>query len=162
MVPMQPPEGGPAPFSSQRKQELHEAAEIHGEEQERWRQFNSAYYDADRRYMQFLVPPGKRVLELGCGRGELLAALKPAYGVGVDFSSAQIAAAKALHPDLQFVLGDAEDATTLASLQGPFDFIIIADTIGMFEDIDSTLNRYASAHVDPDHHRLLLAFVSQF
>jgi SAM-dependent methyltransferase len=139
MVSIQPGEGRSAPFSSQRKRELHQAAEIHGEDQERWRQFNSAYYDADRRYMQFLVPPGKRVLELGCGRGELLAALRPAYGVGVDFSSAQIAAAKALHPDLHFVLGDAEDSNTLASLQGPFDFIIIADTIGMFEDIDDTL-----------------------
>jgi SAM-dependent methyltransferase len=139
MDPVQPREGGAAPFSSQRKRELHRDAEINGEQQEHWRKFNSAYYDADRRYMQFLIPPGKRVLELGCGRGELLAALKPAYGVGVDFSAAQIATATALHPELNFVLGDAEDPETLASLQGPFDFIIIADTIGMFEDIDDTL-----------------------
>ena len=136
---VQPRDGDAAPFSTERKRQLQRDAEINGEQQERWRKFNSSYYDADRRYMQFLIPPGKRVLELGCGRGELLAALKPAYGVGVDFSRAQIAAANALHPDLHFVLGDAEDARTLASLEGPFDFIIIADTIGMFEDIDDTL-----------------------
>jgi SAM-dependent methyltransferase len=126
-------------LKSPRKQRLHQAVELHGEEQEQWRKFNSAYYDEDRRYMQFLVPPGKRVLELGCGRGELLAVLKPAYGVGVDFSNAQIAKAKALHPNLHFVLGDAEDPQTLAALDGAFDYIILADTIGMLEDIDGTL-----------------------
>ena len=29
--------------------------------------------------------------------------------------------------------------TTLAAIEGPFDYIVIADTIGMFEDIDGTL-----------------------
>ena len=48
--------------------------------------------------MQFLIPPGKRVLELGCGRGELLAALQPSYGVGVDFSAKTIARAKSCIP----------------------------------------------------------------
>src|ERR1700732_3930432 len=35
---------------------------------------------------QFLIPPGQRVLEMGCGDGDLLASLKPSEGVGVDFS----------------------------------------------------------------------------
>jgi ubiquinone/menaquinone biosynthesis C-methylase UbiE len=59
--------------------------------------------------MQFLIPPGKRVLELGCGRGDLLAALKPSYGVGVDFSARTLANANGLDPGLYFVLGDVED-----------------------------------------------------
>ena len=33
-----------------------------------------------------LVPKGKRVLEIGCAQGDLLAALEPVVGVGVDFS----------------------------------------------------------------------------
>ena len=37
------------------------------------------------------------------------------------------------------MLGDAEDPATLAAIEGPFDYIVIADTIGMFEDIDGTL-----------------------
>ena len=39
---------------------------------------------------RFLVPPGQRVLELGCGSGDLLAALRPACGVGVDFSAEMV------------------------------------------------------------------------
>src|ERR1700720_1395149 len=89
--------------------------------------------------MQFLIPPGKRVLELGCGRGDLLAALKPSYGVGIDFGAAAIAKANTRHPELCFVLGDAEDPQTFDGIEGPFDYIVIADTIGMFEDIDGTL-----------------------
>ena len=32
------------------------------------------------------VPPGMRILELGCGEGDLLANLEPAYGYGIDLS----------------------------------------------------------------------------
>ena len=88
--------------------------------------------------MRFLIPPGKRVLELGCGRGDALAALAPSYGVGVDFSPKAVAEAQRRYPQLQFVLGDVEDQATLAAIEGPFDYIVIADTIGMFEDIDET------------------------
>src|SRR5258708_5192614 len=103
-----------------------------GDELDRPGKFNAAYREDDRKFMRFLIPPGKRVLELGCGRGELLAALKPSYGVGVDFSATANARAKELHPDLHFVMGDAEDPATLADIEGPFDYIVIADTIGMF------------------------------
>jgi ubiquinone/menaquinone biosynthesis C-methylase UbiE len=106
---------------------------------DRWRKFNAAYHADDRKFMRFLIPPGKRVLELGCGRGDLLAALEPSYGVGVDFGAETVAKANALHPKLHFVLGDVEDPVTLAGIEGPFDYIVIADTIGMFEDIDGTL-----------------------
>jgi ubiquinone/menaquinone biosynthesis C-methylase UbiE len=101
--------------------------------------FNIAYRADDLKFMRFLIPPGKRVLELGCGRGDLLAALDPSYGVGVDFSARIIAKASGRHPGLHFIVGDAEDPDTLASIEGPFDYIVIADTLGMFEDIDETL-----------------------
>lgn len=127
------------PFYDRRKRELLEHAESQIEGQERWRQLNSSYYEEDRKFMRFLIPPGKRVLELGCGVGNLLAAVEPAYGVGVDFSPSSIEKAKALHPELHFVLGDVEDPLTMESVEGPFDYIVIADTIGMFENIDDTL-----------------------
>ena len=126
-------------LSSKRKRDLCDHYELFGDELDLWREFNAAYHEDDRKFMQFLIPPGKRVLELGCGRGDLLAALKPSYGLGIDFGAKTIAKADARHPDLYFVLGDAEDPATLAAIEGSFDYIIIADTIAMFEDIDGTL-----------------------
>ena len=60
---------------SQRKRDLLDHFETNGDELDRWREFNAAYHEDDRKFMRFLIPPGKRVLELGCGRGDLLAAL---------------------------------------------------------------------------------------
>jgi SAM-dependent methyltransferase len=122
-----------------RKREFLKYAESSPNDGDRLSKFNAAYREDDRKFMRFLIPPGKRVLELGCGQGELLAALKPSYGVGIDFSVNTIAKAKELHPGLHFVLGDVENPATLAGIEDPFDYIVIADTIGMFEDIDGTL-----------------------
>src|SRR5476649_1243180 len=105
------------PPDNARKRELLEHVETSLEEQDSWREFNAAYHDDDRKFMRFLVPPGKRVLELGCGSGHMLAALEPSFGVGVDFSPKTIANAKTLYPRLNFVLGDVEDAATLASIE---------------------------------------------
>jgi len=125
---------------SPRKYQLKEQFEASLDELERWRKVNAAYHEDDQKFMRFLIPPGKRVLELGCGTGDLLAALEPSYGVGIDFGARTVARARERHQDLNFVLGDVEDPTTLSMIEGPFDYIIIADTIGMFEDIDGTLD----------------------
>ena len=128
-----------AQLGNLRKKEFLKYAEARLNEQDRRGKFNAAYREDDLKFMRFLIPPGKRVLELGCGRGDLLAALRPSYGVGVDFAAKIIGKAKELYPDLRFVVGDAEDPETLAGIEGTFDYVVIADTIGMFEDIDGTL-----------------------
>ena len=143
---------------SQRKRDLRDHFENNGDELEEWRKFNAAYHQDDLKFMRFLIPPGKRVLELGCGRGNLLASLEPSYGVGVDFGARTIAKANELHPNLCFVLGDVEDPATLASLEGPFDYIVIADTIGMFEDIDATLRLVH--HLCAPSTRIIIAYYS--
>ena len=83
---------------SQRKRDLLDHYEANGDELDRWRKFNAAYHEDDQKFMRFLIPPGKRVLELGCGRGDLLAALKPSYGVGIDFGAETIAKARPVIP----------------------------------------------------------------
>ena len=55
---------------------------------------------------KFFVPPGKRVLEIGCAQGDLLAALEPSSGVGLDFSGEMIEAAKRKYPALRFLRAD--------------------------------------------------------
>jgi ubiquinone/menaquinone biosynthesis C-methylase UbiE len=121
MVPKQSDVPASLRLASQRKRDLLDHFETNRDELERWRKFNVAYHEDDAKFMRFLIPPGKRVLELGCGRGDLLAALQPSRGVGVDFGALTIARARELHPDLEFVLGDAEDPATLHAIEGPFD-----------------------------------------
>ena len=67
-----------------------------------WRRRNSGYHRAVASLARFYVPPGSRVLEVGSGTGDLLAALQPRRGVGVDISSEMVRLASAKHRDLEF------------------------------------------------------------
>src|SRR5262249_28608229 len=92
------------------------------------------FHPGDLLYLKFLIPEGARVLEIGCGTGDLLAALRPSFGVGVDFSEAMIAQARKAYPDLTFLVADAEDAAFIQRLPGPFDVIVVVDTLGALDD----------------------------
>jgi SAM-dependent methyltransferase len=92
------------------------------------------FHSEDEAYLRFLIPPGARVLDIGCGIGDTLAALQPSHGVGVDFSPAMIDVARTIHPDLMFHVGDAEDPTTIAAIGETFDYILVHDTIGSLDD----------------------------
>jgi len=66
----------------------------------RWRERNRYYHRDLSRYMQYLCGAGLRVLELGSGTGELLDALKPSYGVGIDISHGMVEHAQHKYPHL--------------------------------------------------------------
>lgn len=85
----------------------------------------------------FLVAPGQRVLEIGCGIGDLLASTKPSRGVGIDFSSTMVEAGRQRHPDLEFVVADAHDF----DLDEEFDVIILSDLINDLWDVQATLEQ---------------------
>ena len=59
-------------------------------ERQNWKNRNAYYYENQIKYIRFLIPEGLSILELGCGSGELLNALKPERGVGIDISSEMI------------------------------------------------------------------------
>jgi SAM-dependent methyltransferase len=128
-------------------------------ERQRWIAKNRAFYRDDRNYMRFLIPKGVRVLDLGCGTGDLLAELEPSCGVGVDVSPAMIEQATRLHPQLSFTVGDVEDPAVIARIEGPFDYIVLSDTIGMLDDIETAL-RQLQPLCGPDT-RLVIAYYSQ-
>ena len=114
-----------SPPASPRKIAIKKQADEIAARRDAWIQRNSFFYEEDYRYMRFLVPPGLRVLELGCGTGRLLSELRPSRGVGVDFSARMIEVARQRHPDLEFHEGDVEDADFIAGLRGPFDVIVM-------------------------------------
>ena len=59
--------------------------------------------------------------------------------MGVDLSAEMVRVARETHPEFEFHVGDVEDAGMLATLRGPFDAIVISDTIGYFDDCEATL-----------------------
>lgn len=89
------------------------------------------YHDRLAAIVSYHVPPGARVLELGCGSGDLLAALAPGMGVGVDVSEAMCERAQALHPELAVVC---ENAMTFNSGE-KFDFVVMSDLLGCIDDV---------------------------
>lgn len=96
----------------------------------------------------FLVPPGQRVLEIGSAHGDLLAALKPVYGVGVDVSSGMVERARARHPQLTFVHADADGLSLPAAVE-PFDVIILSDVLNELWDVQTVFDRlkpYCAPH----------------
>ncbi len=121
---------------TKRKQDIQQNSDKYAKSRDKWINKNKYFYSDDFSYMRFLINKEKRILDLGCGTGELLSALEPAYGVGVDFSKEMIDVAKNKHPDLEFIYGDLEDPDLIASLKGPFDYIILSDTIGYLDDCE--------------------------
>jgi len=150
--------GAPAGLSP-RKQRIRALYERLAPQRGEWLDRNSYYYEDDRTYMRFLVHEQLRILELGCGNGQLLAALSPSRGVGIDISPAMINAARKAHPNLVFHVGDAEDPDFLASIDGKFDVIILSDSIGYMEDCQKTLSllhRFCVAET-----RLIISYYSK-
>jgi len=119
---------------------------------DRARELQRAYHELLQRYYRFMVPPGARVLELGCGLGDLLAAVRPALGRGVDFSAAMIDAARRRHPELLFEVGEA----TVYQCAEPFDYLILSDLLNDVPDVQDLFEHLRSlAH---PRSRLVLNF----
>jgi ubiquinone/menaquinone biosynthesis C-methylase UbiE len=105
-----------------------------------WRIRNSGYHRAVASIARFYIPRGARVLEVGCGTGDLLASLEPSVGVGVDLSGEMVRRAAARHPNLSFHWMPAERL----SLPGQtFDYVILSDLLGYLYDIRAVLERVA-------------------
>jgi SAM-dependent methyltransferase len=121
-------------------------------ERDNWYRRNRSYHDYLERTLQALVPADRSVLELGCGTGNLLKALRPANGLGIDLSPAMVELAGQNHPGLRFELQDAE---TL-DVPRTFDFIVASDLVGELVDISAMLER--QHELSGDDTRLILTF----
>jgi SAM-dependent methyltransferase len=97
-----------------------------------WNGWGGFYHHRLDEIYRFLINPGQRILEIGCGLGDLLAGLQPARGVGIDFSTEMIRRGRAKYPAIEFIEVDAHD---LSSVRGPFDVIIFSDTVNDLWDV---------------------------
>lgn len=104
---------------------------------DRFKARNWYYYSHLGAFLQFIVPPGQRVLEVGCGTGDLLHSVKPAFGVGLDISRAMLNNARRKYPHLRFLQSDAH----CPALSGKFDYIILSDLLGDLDDVQEAFAR---------------------
>jgi SAM-dependent methyltransferase len=127
-----------------RRQEIQRRSSATALDRKKWRRRAAFFHSEDLNFLKFVIPEGARVLELGCCTGELLAALKPSLGVGVDLSASAIEEARRAYPRLSFHVGNIEAPDFVQSLPGPFDFIVIVDTLGSLGDCQNMLENLHS------------------
>ena len=121
------------PTLSSHKRAVQEHFDRLAPEIERWRRKSWYYHRELERFCRFVIPPGAAVLDLGCGSGDLLAAVEPGDGVGVDLSPRMVEHARAKYPYLTWLVGDAEALDVLGDRR--FDYILLSDLLGHLEDV---------------------------
>ena len=125
---------------------------------DKWLRKGRTFHAEDLKFLKEIIPEKSNILELGCGNGQLLASLKPNYGVGVDFSKKFIKEAKKKYHKLNFIEADIENLPKNIGNKTKFDFVIICDTIGYLEDITDTLDSYH--HFFTEDTRLIVSYYS--
>ena len=92
---------------------------------------NHAYYSSLVKYeLKKRISKGKKILDYGCGTGEILNVLSPIKGIGFDASGEMIKIAKkkfSNQKNLAFT-------NKIEEIKGNFDYIISVDTVEHFAD----------------------------
>jgi len=111
----------------------------HADEEQllRWRKRNAYYYKWLDRIYKFVVRPNSRVLHVGCECGDLLAAVQPSYGVGIDADPHAIELAKKRFGHLKFYVMDPHEL----QLNEKFDYVLVCNSLGRWHDIQQVLER---------------------
>lgn len=116
-----------------------------GADRERWTARSRYYYDHLERLLRYIVPPHRRVLEVGCGTGDRLATLEPSLGVGVDVSPRMLELAARKHPGLEWHHAAAEELSLpqheAHGDDGGFDYVVMVNVVGELADVLAAFKR---------------------
>lgn len=102
-----------------------------------WTSKGIYYHQRICQIYQFIIAPCQRILEIGCGMGDLVAALKPEKGVGIDFSDEMLKRAEKKHPEIEFILCDAHEV----DIDEKFDVIILSDIVNDLWDVQTVFKQ---------------------
>jgi len=110
---------------------------------------NAYYYEQVFQLLRFIIPPGKRVLQVGCLTPDFLHAVAPSFGVGIDLSERQVELASRRFPHLRFQVHKNYDVANV----GTFDHVIITD---INDQADPLASLRALASVMNDQTRVIV------
>jgi 2-polyprenyl-3-methyl-5-hydroxy-6-metoxy-1,4-benzoquinol methylase len=120
-----------------------------------YKQKNPYYYQTLKHALQKIIPAGKKILDFGCGTGEILSYLRPSYGLGIDVSQKMITIAGKKFSEnrrLHF-------QTDLKKVR-IFDTIILVDVMEHLSHPGKTLKQLQK-HAD-DRTQLIVTFIDSF
>mgnify|MGYP000449590855 CR=1 FL=1 len=108
-----------------------------------WKHKNAYYYTHLKALFRSITPAHSRVLEIGCGTGDIVAALNPSHGIGTDISEAMIVCARKKYahvPTLTFNRVDVFEETT------PYDtdYILMVDVLEHIDRLPDFLKHIAA------------------
>lgn len=116
---------------------------------------NKYYYEQIYRLLRNIIPPGKRVLQVGCLTPDILNAVEPAFGLGIDVSAKQVRTAAQRFPHLQFRLHENYEVDA----GEPFDFVVIMD---INDQVDPIAALKALRHVVDERTRIVIHHYNHF
>ncbi|WP_080057605.1 glycosyltransferase [Spirosoma aerolatum] len=131
-------------------------SDLQGSKREHWIKRNSYYYRILVNFLRYNIPANQSILEIGCGTGYVLNQLQPSLGVGIDTTAELIRYGQQKYPKLDLRTADAKEL----DLNGlVFDFILISDTIGYFDDVQQVFKQLHSVcHADT---RIIITYRNQ-
>jgi len=103
---------------------------------------NWYYYCTIKYLIRELIPnpENTRILEVGCGTGDILHFLNPKEGVGVDTSRNMIKNAREKYEtckNLRFIVGESEDV----GVDNRFDYILLVDVAEHLDNVTKVVER---------------------
>ena len=128
---------GPAALEERRERTRDQLAKI-AARRESWINRNKYYYELLNRLFQFLVEPGKKVLSVRCGTGNLLAVVRPSNGKGIEICREIVDIAQQRNPSFEFAVAfpDKQEFQQAFKPDEAFDYILfndIGDTVDVLQ-----------------------------
>src|SRR5438105_14363566 len=128
---------GPAALEQRRERSRNHLAKIAGR-REGWINRNRYYYELLNRLLRFLVEPQKKVLSVRCDTGNVLAAVRPRNGKGIDICPEIVEIAQQRNPSFEFCVAfpDKEEFQQAFGADEKFDYILfndIGDTVDVLQ-----------------------------
>jgi len=137
---------------SEQKQKIKDFMDRTSGKRSQWVKRAGYYYQDLHNFFQYHLPQVDSVLEIGTGTGDVLAGINAKKRTGVDLSPKMLEQARIKYPDIEFIEQDVENI----NLDDKYDAIIISDTIGYFEDVQTAFENLR--HLTHPGTRLLITY----
>ncbi|MBI4436583.1 MAG: glycosyltransferase [Candidatus Omnitrophica bacterium] len=116
-----------------------------------WHSKNRYYYREVESFCSDIVSKESRILEIGCGTGDLLNRIAKEDGIGIDISPRMISLASKKYPHLKLQVSDIEHLEE----RDPFDYVIMSHLMEFIPDLWAFLAE-VKKHTHPETRLVIL------